>query len=115
MKQKKKQVITNNNAIYCFYSFDDFCNYSSYLNKQKINLKTIAKNIALYEYNENYYLTFSNLNFKNLGLNKILAIITEFATYTNNNDLFMRKLIENGKIMMKNNAIETAIKYFCKK
>ena len=45
-------------------------------------------------------------------LKKLFSTITEFATYVSNSELFTRKLIENGKIIMKNNAIKTSIEYF---
>jgi len=66
----------------------------------------------LYEYKDKYYLIFSNINLNYLDLKRLFSIITEFATYVSNNELFKRKLLENGKIIMKNNAIKTSIQYF---
>ena len=45
-------------------------------------------------------------------LKKLCSSITEFATYKVNPDLFIIKLTEKGTIVMKNNAIKTALKHF---
>lgn len=110
--KRKKVNFKDNQAVYCFNSFDDFCNFSNFLNANDIKIDNIAKNISLYEYKEQYYLTFSNINLNYLELKKLFSSITEFATYISNSDIIKRKLIESGKIIMKNNAIKTAIEYF---
>lgn len=110
--KRKKLELNTNNLIYCFNNFDDFCEYSNYLSKNNINFNSVAKNISLYEYKNTFYLIFSNLNLRNLELKKVFTAITEFATYKNNSDIFKRNLNENGKLIMKNNAIKTAIEYF---
>lgn len=110
--RRKKLDLNSNRAIYCFNSFDDFCHFSNFLNNSNIKISNIAKNISLYEYKKQYYLTFSNINLRCTELKRIFSAITEFATYIGNNDLLKRKLIENGNVIMKNNAIKTAIQYF---
>lgn len=112
--RRKNFELDNNQAVYCFNSFDDFCYFANFLNNMYIKIDSIAKNISLYEYKKHYYLTFSNINLKCADLKKVFSSITEFATYISNSYLFNRKLTENGKIIMKNNAIKTAIKYFVK-
>ena len=112
LKVKRKISNISNTAIYCFSSFDDFCLYATYLHKNNFLLTSIAKNISLYEFKNQYYLVFTNINLKYIDLNKVFSLITEFATYTSNTELFKRKLIENGNIVMKNNALKTAIEYF---
>ena len=72
----------------------------------------IAKSIILYEYNNTYYLVFDNINLSYKYLKKLCSSITEFATYKVNPDLFIIKLTEKGTIVMKNNAIKTALKHF---
>lgn len=110
--KRKHSQLNNNNSIYCFNSFDDFCNFSNFLNNHNIQINNIAKNISLYEYFNNFYLAFSDINLNYPDIKKVFSGITEFATYTSNAELFRRKLVENGKIVMRNNAIKTAIQYF---
>ncbi len=110
--RRKKLDLNSNRAIYCFNNFDDFCHFSNFLNNSNIKISNIAKNISLYEYKKQYYLTFSNINLRCTDLKKIFSAITEFATYIGNDDLLKRKLIENGNVIMKNNAIKIAIQYF---
>lgn len=110
--KRKKLELNNRNVVYCFNNFDDFCNFSAFLNNNNIKLNSIAKNISLYEYKEEYYLIFSNINLECLELRKVFSSIAEFGTYVGNADLFKQKIIENGKKIMKNNAIKTAIEYF---
>lgn len=110
---KRKNLDTSEtDLIYTFNSFDDFCDFSNVLIKNNININLIAKNILLYEYIDEYYLVFSKIYSKNLEVKKIFSLISEFATYVNNSKLFKCKLIENGKLLIKNNAIKTAVRYF---
>lgn len=110
--RRKKLNINETQAIYCFNNFDDFCSFTDLLNTTDLKTNNIAKNISLYEYKNNYYLIFSNINLNYPNLKRLFSIITEFSTYVSNEELFTRKLIENGKIIMKNNAIKTSIQYF---
>lgn len=115
IRRKRINNFKENEAIYCFSTFDDFCCFSNFINSNHIKFANIAKNISLYEYNNQYYLSFSNINLNYTDFKKVFSIITEFATYVSNADLFKRKLIENGKTIMKNNAIKIAIQYFSPK
>ena len=110
--KRKKLDTSETDLIYAFNSFDDFCDFSNVLIKNNININLIAKNILLYEYIDEYYLVFSKIYSKNLEVKKIFSLISEFATYVNNSKLFKCKLIENGKLLIKNNAIKTAVRYF---
>lgn len=110
--KRKNPNITNSQAIYCFSSFDDFCYFCNFLYKTNIKVSSIAKNICLYEYKNMYYLVFSNINLSDYNLKKVFSLITEFATYVSNTSLFKSILAENGKLLMKNNAIKTSIEYF---
>ena len=111
--KRKNNNFKNTDALYCFECFDDFCEFSSFLNKKYSNFLNIAKNISLYEYKNKFYLSFSNINLDYNDLKKFFSSITEFATYICHSDLIKRKLVENGTLIMKNNAIKTAIDYFC--
>ncbi len=111
---KRKQInnFKDEEAIYSFASFEDFCAFTNFLNNANIKLSNIAKNISLYDYKNVYYLVFSNINLNYPDIKKLFSAITEFATYVSRPDLFVTKLSENGKIIMKNNALKTAIKFF---
>ena len=110
--KRKKVNFKENQAVYCFNTFDDFCYFSTFLNNNNIKINNIAKSITLYEYKKQYYLTFSNINLNYSDLKKLFSAITEFATYVSNSELIKRKLVESGKIIIKNNAIKTAMQYF---
>ena len=100
--------------VYSFISFDDFCSFINYFSSMNLPITNIAKNISLYEYKDTYYLVFNNINTHYQHLKKLCSSITEFATYKTNADLFITKLAENGKIIMKHNALKTAIQHFVK-
>lgn len=110
--KRKNNNFKNTDALYCFESFDDFCEFSLFLNNHHIKISNIAKNISLYEYKNKFYLSFSNINIAYNDLKKLFSSITEFAMYISYSDLIKRKLVENGTLIMKNNAIKTAIQYF---
>lgn len=118
---RRKQNTINSNTIYCFNTFDDFCSCINFINstysykilEDQSFLNTIAKQITLYEYKNNYYLIFSNSNINSKYSSHLYNSISEFGTYICNPNVFKHNLSENGKIIMKNNAIKTAIQYFC--
>ena len=100
-------------AIYKFNNFEEFCNFCTYCNNTKLSdLKSFAKNISLYEYNNLYYLVFTNINvdFKNIKL--FYTSISEFSNLVSNSITLKSKLDEYGKIIFKTNAIKNGIKYF---
>lgn len=112
LKVKRKNIdITSNEAIYKFNTFEDFTSFSTCISKFD-NFYNIAKSIILYSYNNSYYLSFSNINIDNSNIKRLYTLITEFATYVNNSEIFSRKLIESGTVVMKNNAIKNCVKYF---
>ena len=118
-KYSKKNVHTNINkntinytqVVYSFLSFDDYCNFISFLKNNNLKLNTIADSIMLYEYNNLYYLIFYNINFSYSNLKTLLCSITEFGELVNEPSLFIRKLFEKGNIIMKNNALKLSFKY----
>lgn len=112
IRRKNLNNFNNTNAIYCFNNFDDFCAFSNFINSNSISYTNIAKNLSLYEYKDNYYLCISKINLNYPNLKKLFSSITEFGSYVSNSDLFKLKLVENGKLIMKNNALKTAIQYF---
>ncbi len=109
--KRKKLNINSNELLYCFENFDDFCNFSSAISKID-GFSTFAKNVVLYFYNDRYYLLFSNINNEHENIKLLYTLITEFGTYVYNCNLFTKILSEHGKIIIKNNAIKTCIKFF---
>jgi adapter protein MecA 1/2 len=109
--KRKANKLNSEHLVYLFNTFDDFCLFSSYV--QKINkFTTISKSTVLYTYNSKYYLVFSKLNLNHPYIKKFYTFITEFASYVHNSDLFYYKLSERGTILLKNNAIKSCQKYF---
>lgn len=100
-------------AIYKFDSFEDFCDFANLLHSSNSNaiIKKIKKDI-LYLYNNNYYLVLNNILADLSLIKSFCAVIAEFSSYVTNSDLFEKKLNEYGKVLIKNNAIETCCKYF---
>ncbi len=109
--KRKSPNINKNKTIYCFKNFDNFCEFCTCLNN--IGYKSgIAKTIKLYEYNDAYYLVLTNIDSNSQFTKSFCSLITEFAQFVNNSSLFECKLIEYGKLIMKNNALKTCIKHF---
>lgn len=110
---KRKNISTNfTKTIYKFDSFDEFCNFCTYIKNSNLgNLKDFAKKILLYEYNYKYFLVFSDINkdFKNTSL--VYVAICEFASLASTSPCFYSKLIEYGKSIFKNNAIQNGINF----
>ena len=111
--KRKSNKIDKKLAIYRFNTFDDFCSFATLLHNSKCSLivKKIKKSI-LYSYNGAYYLVLNNILADLSLLKSFCSLIAEFSIYINNSDLFEKKLSEYGKIIIKNNSIETCCKYF---
>ena len=97
-------------SIYTFNSFDEFCDFCTYMNNSPLNKK--LRNSVLYLYNSKYYLALYNINVSLKSFKSLHCAITEFSTYVINSEIFERKLIEYGKIIIEKNAINTCIKHF---
>lgn len=109
--KRKNLNINSNHLIYKFNSFEDFCDFSHFISKL-CNISSVAKNVVLYFYKDTYYLCFSNINTEYEKIKLLYTLITEFATYVDNSELFKEKLNERGKIVIKHNAIKTCVKFF---
>ena len=111
--RRKSTNLLSKTAIYEFNTFDEFCNFCTYIKDSKLgDLKRFAKTISLYEYNSKYFLVFSNIDteFKHLSL--FYLSISEFAKLVSNSSSLASRLNEYGKILIKNNAIQNGIKFF---
>ena len=112
--KRKTRSIDLNKAIYCFNSFDEYCNYCNFLNNNILkHLDNFADKISLYEYNTKYYLVLNNIHMNNTLLKSFCSSITEFACFIEDAQLFESKLLEYGNLLMKDNAINTCIEHFC--
>lgn len=114
---KRKDIdFSATQTIYCFHSFDDFCEFSQFLKDNCIieDIKNIAKSVMLYTYQDDYYLLMSNICVDVANKLKFYAIITEFAKHVTNSKVFASKLEECGTLLMKDNALEIGLTYFTK-
>lgn len=117
LKYKRKTYSNNyKNAIYKFNNFEEFCNFCTYCSKTKLSdLKQLAKNISLYEYNNFYYLILSNINKNCSNINLFYTAISEFSNLASTSIIFKSKILECGNIIFKANAVKNGIKYFSKR
>lgn len=112
-KVRRKLSKKDTCVIYKFASFDDFCSFSKKVSsKKEYSIKNICNNTMLYSYNDAYYFILENLNSEFKFFKNVFAFIAEFATFIDHSSSFKAKLHENGKIIIKTKAIETANKYF---
>lgn len=114
IKVKRKNIdLKNNLTIYSFNTFDEYLELCNYIFQSFDNtLTNKLKHSSLYQYNSKYYLCLK-LNSANLSdLKSIHCSIIEFGSHISNSDLFERKLVEYGKIILKTNAINCSIKAF---
>lgn len=114
--KRKTYNIHSTTAIYLFSDFDDFCELCNFLESSSFNFMfKIAKKILLYEYDNNYYLLFSDLHVPPEKIIQFHSCISEFATNIHNSELFKSKLQEHGKLIIKHNALKTGKQFFSKK
>lgn len=114
--KRKHSPIDLKKAMYCFSSFDEVCEFCSFINNSILkHLNAFVDSISLYSYHEKYYLVFTNMNLNTNLLNSFCSTIVEFAQFVNHSDLFESKLLEYGTLMMKDNAIDLCLKHFCSK
>ncbi len=112
--KRKIAHIDSKKAIYCFESFDEFIGYCEFLkNDILVHIENLLDQAKLYEYQERYYLVLENLHMNTNLLKSFAASITEFAHFINHSDLFESKLLEYGKVIFKDKAISSGLKYFC--
>ena len=99
-------------AIYEFDNFNEYCNFCTYLNTTKLgNLKKFAKKTSLYEYNSKYFLVFSEIDPDYKDASLVYISICEFAKLASTSTCFSSKLVEYGKPIYKNNAIQNGINF----
>ncbi len=110
--KRKSDNYTSNTATYMFETFDEFCNFCTYLKSSNLgNLKKFAKKISLYEYNSKYFLVFSEIDTEFKDMSLVYIAICEFAKLVSNSPCFSSRLVEYGKTIFKNNAIQNGINF----
>lgn len=112
-KAKRKNIVPNKLlSVYKFNTFDDFCEFCTYIaDILPFSYKKI-KNSSLYLYNDSYYLVLNNMRITISDFKVFCNAITEFGTFVNNPILFERKIREYGKTIINEHAIFTGFKYF---
>lgn len=111
--KRKSPEINSKKAIYCFESFDEFCDYCNFIRDDTLKIiEELANRVSLYQYNEKYYLVLEDLNMNVNLLKSFASSITEFAHFVNGS-IFESKLTEYGSIIFENNAISECSKHFC--
>ena len=109
---KRKPIELNvNPIIYSFNTFDEFIELCSYLDISN-KLANLNKKNSLYLFNNKYYLVIRNFKGTTSNLKSFFSLVNEFGEYVRNSELFERKLIEYGKIVITTNAVNTGVKYF---
>lgn len=112
--KRKTSNLDSKKAIYCFNSFDEFCSFCDFLKNNIFKyLNAFSNSVSLYEYNEKFYLVFTDIKMNTNLLKSFCSGISEFAYFVNNSDLFESKLLEYGKLIIKDSAIDVCIKHFC--
>lgn len=117
---KKKQVrytrkILSKNkkfTIYSFNSFDDYCKFCVFFKKLFSNFDIYLKNVSLILHNSTYFIVLNNTNMDKLVSKQFFSYLSEFANLCNTSELFVRKLLEHGEIIIANDAIKIGINYF---
>ena len=101
--RRKVQKPYAQKMLYSFESFDAFCDFCTFMNKTnyKSELSDFAKFASLYEYNSNYYLNLTGINLDTNLLEFLCPIITEFAHFVDNPELFERQITEYRKTYYK--------------
>lgn len=114
--KRKTQSFNSTSLIYQFNEFEDFCDFCNFIYKNNsIELKGLFKTSLLYNYNDTYYLVIDGINLSHKSLSSFHSSLLEFSCLLRYNKHFKFKLKEHGKVFIRNNAVNTGIKYFAYK
>lgn len=111
---KRKSFDKNQKHVVCrFENFDVFCEFcNAFHDVHNFESKKLAKNIALYQWKDSYYLIFRNMNTKYEKMDLFYAKLSEFAQLLSFSEHFECKLLEHGNVVIKKNAIDVGIQFF---
>ena len=87
--------------IYNFLSFDDFCDFCTFIYKHNIKLKDFSKSSVLYFYKNTYYLIIEKLNSSLEGFKYLNCALIEFSKPIICNNTLQIKIREHGKLIMR--------------
>lgn len=110
--KRKELKIKDDVFIYKFTTFDDFSEFSKFLKLEAPAILKKLKKSELFLYNSNYYFIIKNLNLHIDELKIMHYMFLEFSEYITNTKLFESKLNEYGKLIISENAMILANKYF---
>lgn len=116
--KRKLPGLNYKHSIYCFTTFDLFCDFCKSLEKLSpsliLYLENFSEKIALYLYNNKYYLVLSNIQLiSEMQLSKhFCSSIVEFANFVSCSNVFEKRLTEYGTNIISQNALSTCLKYF---
>lgn len=99
----KNTKLEKTNNIFKFYDFETFINLCLAINTKMI--ENVIENVNLYEFNNEYYLTFKVISTDISKLKTIASTFSEFGSYVKGSNIFYSKLLEYGKIVVKDNAL----------
>ena len=93
-------------------NFDDFYDFVSGVHASQFDSRKLATHIQLYTYENAFYLILEQVNFEHKNIHRLSSYITEFASYVNSPEVYISKIMESGKLILKHNALTTALKHF---
>ena len=108
--QRRRPNMESAQALYHFHSLEDFYCFLDFLKTHHFSLTKFVKNMALYEYKNTYYFILQDICLQDSSLKRLFSSITEFGSYIHYSDLFVRKLVECGKIVVKNSTLQNFMK-----
>ncbi len=111
--KKKYSVCENSNFVFKFDDFEDFCLLCERINQvNTFDMKNFSKKLSLYFYDNTYFLLVKDIDACCNSARTFICLLNEFATSLPLTFGLESKLLEHGKVIMKNNAILTGIKHF---
>ncbi len=112
--KRKNMNLATAQIICSFATFDDYCSFLNFFKQNAFPSAKLAESVLLYEYKNAFFLVLSGINPTYPNLKRLISSLTEFASFVDRSNVFSSKLLESGKLIMKNNAIRTGIKHFAR-
>ena len=100
---KRKTFNTYSKNLICIFdTFDNFCDFSSFiLNFSTFDIKSFSNDISLYEYSNKFYLIIKDIYENITKFNIFTSNISEFSKLKNYSVFFESKILEHGKMILK--------------